>query len=357
MGTMRSRLGAVTAALAVIAMGPVLGASAQATPAVAEPTVTTMRIGPFVLPPAPVGAAQGQNRFIPVIDKPCENCFITGVEPDLVFSDGRRADMTDQIMLHHMVIFEPGKTDATCRRNQGIGALGRRIFAAGDERTAFELPSGFGFKVEPGRWTGIAELMNHATTPQSVWLTAKVAHVPASTAGMKPVTPVWMDVSNCGDSEYTAPAGRSATPWSWKSTMTGRIVAAGGHVHAGGVGLTLDNASTKQRICSSRAGYGTMSLAGMVTSMSLCTWDSLGTVRRGEDLRITSLYDSPRELGSAMGIMLIAVHETDDLTGGTAAPASLRRTPDTKVPAQIADDNGHGAGAGHGEAPGAPPHH
>ena len=50
-------------------------------------------------------------------------------------------------------------------------------------------------------------------------------------------------------------------------------------MHAGGVGLTLDNATTKQRICSSAAGYGSGAMEGMVTSMSTCSWDSLGPLR------------------------------------------------------------------------------
>lgn len=367
---LRVRLGAALAAVAVLAAGTVAGSSAEAADdapvhaghgtvtemkparpgAAPRPAVSEMKIGPFVLPAAPAGAVHGNNQPIPVISKPCEGCFITAVEPDLAMADGSRADMADGVMLHHMVIFEPGRPDPTCGRS-GIGALGRRIFAAGDERTAFRLPEGFGFKVDSGRWTGIAELMNHSAQPQTVYLTAKVTHVPADTAGMKPVTPVWLDVANCSDSQYAVPAGKSATPWTWTSNLTGRIVEAGGHVHAGGVGLTLDNATTEARICSSRAGYGRGTHAGMVTSMSVCSWDSLGTVRKGERLQITSLYDSPAAMGGVMGIMLLAIYETDDLTGGTRAPAAMRRTPTTTVPANIADDTGHG---GHSE--GHPPH-
>lgn len=356
MSTLRARIGAALAAVAVIAAGAGVGSSAEAadvaptqTTAPAHEghgTVTEMKIGPFVLPAAPAGAVHGNNRPIPVIQKPCDNCYIIAVDPDLKFADGRSATMKDGIMLHHMVIFEPGKPDPTCGRS-GIGALGRRVFAAGDERTSFHLPEGFGYKVDSGRWTGIAELMNHSAVPQTVYLTAKVTHVPADKPGMKPVTPVWLDVANCSDSQYTVPAGKSATPWEWTSNLTGRIIEAGGHVHAGGIGLTLDNATTKKRICSSQAGYGEGAHEGMVTSMSVCSWDSLGTVRKGETLRLTSLYDSPQKMSGVMGIMLIAVYETDDLKGGTKAPAYMRETPTTKVPAKIADDSGHGAG-GHG---------
>ena len=86
--------------------------------------------------------------------------------------------------------------------------MGRRLFASGDERTPIQLPDGFGFKVEPGPWAGIIELMNHSKIPQVVFFETVVHYVPASTPGMKAVTPVWLDVDNCRISEYAVPAGK-----------------------------------------------------------------------------------------------------------------------------------------------------
>ncbi len=342
MSALRVRAGAALAALAVV-LGGVAGvpfARAATTPTPVAPEVTKIRVGPFVLAPAPLGTLPDQNRFAPSVAKPCENCLITAVVPKLVYADGSRADMDTGVMLHHLVVFEPGKPDVTCGRTQGIGALGRRIFASGDERTPITLPSGFGFRVDPGRWTGVMELMNHSEQARTVWFEADITHVPAATPGMKPVTPVWLDVNDCGNSQYSVPAGHSATPWDWHSTLTGRIVAAAGHVHPGGQGVMLDNATTDKRICASRATYGSGMFAGMVTAMSGCSWDSLGVVHKGDDLRLTSLYDTPRSLTGVMGIMVLAVYETDDLNSGSAAPASMRRTPDTAVPTDIADDSG-----------------
>jgi len=339
---MRRQLGAAVLAIALVGGGSALMSRATASAATAPPAgeVTTVRLGPFVLPPAPLGAAH-QNRVLPSVPKPCADCWITGVEPRVVYPDGSRADMDSGVMLHHLVIAEPGQADVTCARTDGVGALGRRIFASGNERTPIALPAGFGFKVDPGRWVGVIELMNHSTTPRTVYFEAVVHHVPAATPGMKSVTPVWLDVNNCANSQYDVPAGPSATPWDWRSTIRGRVVAAAGHVHSGGQGVVLDNATTGQRICASRATYGAAEMAGMVTSMSVCSWDSLGVVRPGDDLRITSLYNAPRPLSGVMGIMLIAVYETSDLIGGTRAPASMRRTPTTKVPGDVVDDTGH----------------
>jgi stress up-regulated protein Nod 19 len=342
---LRNRVAAAALAAALGATGLMLAGPPAARAAVlpgAAPKdeVTTIRVGPFLLPPAPLGTLPEQNRFVPDFPKPCTDCYITAITPELRFADGSRADMNNGVMLHHLVVAQPGAPDLTCARTDGIGAMGRRIFASGDERTPIALPEGFGFRVDPGKWIGVIELMNHSAAPQTVWFDAVVHHVPLATPGMKPVTPVWLDVNDCSNSQYAVPSGHSATPWDWRSSVTGRIVAAAGHVHAGGQGVTLDNATTGQRICASRAAYGTEAMAGMVTSMSTCSWDSLGVVHRGDDLRLTSLYDAPREMSGVMGIMLIAIYQTGELHAGTVAPASMRRTPSTAVPTEIADDEG-----------------
>jgi len=351
-------LALVTAALAAATLsGPArAGAPSAPTGTVTRQsdTVSTVRVGPFVLPPSSA-TVPIVNQFIPNMPKPCEGCFITAVEPGLVDAAGHRADMSTGVMLHHVVIAAPGQDDVTCDRSHGIGALGRRLFASGDERTPIRLPDGFGYRVDPGQWVGLIELMNESSTPKTVFFDAVVHHVPASTPGMKPITPVWLDMDNCYTSVYSVPAGKSATRWSWSSTLTGRIVAAGGHVHAGGVGLTLDNATLGRRICGSQAGYGSGAMEGHVTSMSTCSWDSLGALRSGDKLVMTSIYDSPKAQDDVMGIMLLAVYETDQVNGGTTAPASMRRTPATRVPGSATGHHmdmgdGHDMGGGH------PPH-
>ena len=342
--------GLVAAATVAVAAATLSGTANAGAPAAPTATVVNtgestsiVRVGPFVLPAAPMGDMH-VNRPLGNVPKPCEDCYITAIEPRLVTADGKRADMNTGVMLHHVVIAEPAATDPTCGRN-GIGAMGRRLFASGDERTPITLPDGFGFKVQPGPWTGIIELMNHSDIPQVVFYETVVHHVPASTPGMKAVTPVWLDVNNCSTSEYAVPAGKSATEWSWTSNLTGRVVAAGGHVHDGGQGIMLDNTTTNTRMCSSRAGYGTGVMETMVTSMSTCSWDSLGALRAGDQLTLTSLYDAHQAMSDVMGIMLIAVYETDDVNGGRPAPAWMGRKPQTHVPGGAG--HSHGPGGGH----------
>jgi hypothetical protein len=316
---------------------------------------TTWRLGSFLLPPAPAGLAH-VNRPRIEIAKPCEDCFITGFVPRLVYADGSPADMRTGVMLHHFGLFDPSRPDPANRPC----AWGGPVFGSGDERTPWlRLPPGFGFPVTPVPWVGFAEIMNHGSDAREVHLEADVYQVPASTPGMRPVTPIMLSVADaCSAMEYTAPAGRSATTLAWTSPVTGRIVWGLGHVHPGGMGVVLTNETTGERICASRAGYGTARHAGghpdpmasLVRSMSTCSWDSLGTVRKGDRLTVTSLYDAPTEVRGAMGIMSIAVYETTDLDDGRPAPASMRRLPRGNVPSGVTDatSTGHGGPGGHG---------
>jgi hypothetical protein len=298
--------------------------------------------GPYTVPAAQgCGAGQsctpGQVYNAPSSETPpCTNCRITDIVPNLVYADGTSANFEQGIMLHHMVLFNPQRQDLTCPTGGAVSLFGERFFAAGNERTALRMPTGFGYFVGDDPWTMVTEIMNHSEELKIVYVQLDATWRPAPDPSVKPVKPVWMDVADCANSEYHIPAGPSERTWTWTSTLTGRVVATAGHLHSGGREISLVNESTGRRICTSAARYGTKpGSMGSLDSMSLCAWDALGTVRAGEVLGIHAHYESPQPADDVMGIMLVYVHPTDDLTGGTAAPDSAREpvAPQTPGPA------------------------
>jgi hypothetical protein len=320
---MMKRLGLL---LGIAVLGPVL-VPGNGRPVGAEAAggvqVTAVRYGPFVLPPAGKGGdIDHANVLVANVAKPCEDCFIVRAEPDLVYDDGTPANLDTGLMLHHALFFNTGRADTTCGKDTFFGRLGERFLASGNERTVKRLPAGYGYHLGRDPVNAVFHIMNHSDQTKTVWFTFKVSWVPGSTPGMKAVTPVWLDENNCRTSEYAVPAGPSSRHWTWTSTLTGRIVATGGHVHTGGVRIGATNRTTGQRICTSWAGYGTKpAYLGTIESMSYCTWDALGTVRAGETLDLESVYDAAEPIPDAMGIMVMAVYETDDLAPGRPAPA------------------------------------
>lgn len=138
----------VGAALMVTTAAPVPAAEPPSAPAVTRMadarTTTTVRYGPFTLPAAS-GHDHGEtgNRLAFNIEKPCEDCFITGFEPNLVYADGSNANVNTGPMLHHAVLGTHARSDVVCRGPQ-------RMFASGNERVESVLPSGYGIKVRRG---------------------------------------------------------------------------------------------------------------------------------------------------------------------------------------------------------------
>jgi hypothetical protein len=297
-----------------------------------EAVAAKVKYGPFYMPPADLGGEAHYNRVLNNIEKPCTNCYIVELKPNLVYENGKPANLDTGAMLHHAVWTRPGIDDTTCGAGSAIGLQGERFFASGNERTEFVLPDGFGYAVGTDAWDLIVEVMNHSKTQKNVYITLSVKYVPLS-ANLKKVTPVWMDVDNCSDSQYAIAAGKTHTTWNWKSTVTGRIVAAGGHVHDGGVKTVLRNESLDDDVCTSVAGYGKdPAFDGSIESMSYCSWDRIGTVKEGETLGLHAYYDSTEAQDDVMGIVVAYVYETKNLEGGTKWTGKVPEDPDPPPP-------------------------
>jgi len=277
-------------------------------------TETVVRTPIVVRPHSGHGGEHGHGTHTTIaapMTPPCVNCYVTSVTPDLTYRDGSSANYDTGVMLHHAVLFDRSKKDVTCGDSRTFYDLtGRRIFASGNERTAGTLPKGYGVKLgrTPLTW-GVVELMNMTNEPQTVFFDMTIRHVPASRSGMAEVTPVWLDAANCtGRSEHAAPAGESTTTWRWQSTISGTVKAVAGHLHDGGRSIALSNTSTGRHVCTSEAGYGTDSAyMGHLESMSVCTGNRLGTVRKGQVLQLNSVYDIHHAAGDVMSIMMAFV--------------------------------------------------
>jgi hypothetical protein len=275
---------------------------------------TEITYGPFDVPGAPMnpdgthGHAHTGNRFVSGVRKPCTSCYITGMRADLRYPDGRQANWSNDAQLHHMVLINSSRRDVTC-------GTGQRFFASGDERTVVPTVGNFGYRVGLfDRWTLLYELANHRDTPKDVVITVTFEWVPRSTADMTELTPVWLDLEQCGDSEVSFPAGSSSRVYTWTANRAGRLMHLHGHVHDGGVNVTVDNASTGRRLCDSRAGYGeSPAYIGHhgephISSMSICMGNRgapIDTIRTGNRIRLEAHYTLDAPVDDAMGISIL----------------------------------------------------
>ena len=231
------------------------------------------------------------------------------MRPNLTYADGSTANLATGAMLHHMVLANQFRRDATCG-SSWLGLAGERFFASGNERTVASLPSGYGYRLRWwDSWNLLVDLMNMKPEAQVLYVDVTFTYRP-SWASMKHVKPVWLDIDQCRDSEYWIPEGFSDTHWDWNVNVPGKIVAMLGHVHGHGIAVEATNESRSgASICRSRA-MPDPDDAHHVRSMSTCTGDPVASVARGEVVRLHSEYDSPHAADDVMGIMMGYIQPT-----------------------------------------------
>ena len=195
-----------------------------ASPAHAATSRKVVRYGPFTIPGETMtdpGMIHNQLKF--GVARTCTDCFITAFTPDLVYTDGTRANMDTGPMLHHAVWTSQFRSDATCSGTL-LGLAGERFFATGNERTAISFPAGYGYRVRwYDSWNMLVDLMNHSESSKTVYVQVTYTLQP-SWESVKPLKPVWLDIDQCGDSEYSIPAGYSDTHWTWNVNVPGKVV-------------------------------------------------------------------------------------------------------------------------------------
>ena len=154
----------------------------------------------------PIHVKPGQNDVAlePVdIEQPRYDGYIVRFKPDLVrASDGGKPN-TEDLHLHHATWLNLGDS-------YGDGPF----FAAGEEKTIANFPSGYGMHVSRDDAWGLLYMVHNAVTkPEVVWITYEidfVAEEDAKKLGIVPVKPLWLDVQK--DAIHKDAPSTSANP-------------------------------------------------------------------------------------------------------------------------------------------------
>lgn len=292
----------------------------------AQVKTTTTEYGAYEIPagsgdPADhEGMGHIHNEIVTNISKPCTNCTLISITPDLVYESGEEANIEVGPILHHVVFFaqSSGKEDVTCGKS-GPGLLGERFFASGNERTAVDLSElSYGYEVNKSEtWNMVFHLANWESSAQTVYIKMTWKYATAKDAeGLSPLRPVWLDADGCStDSLITVPTGESDTHEDWEASFGGELIAAAGHIHDYGVNVELTNESEgSELLCDSEAGYGgsgyvTPDSFEHISSMSVCAGEPVGSFSEGDTLRLHTIYNNTTEsaIENAMGIMIAYV--------------------------------------------------
>ena len=222
------------------------------------------RYGPITVAPFQVLTKEIQANM----PKPDVKGFVTNMETDVVDASGTPIPI-NRLMLHHIVFTNLGEPDRTCNRftmwdsMTKFPAAAERFYAAGEERAKMALPDGYGYPVQKNdNWLVTYMFMNHRSKVDSAYIGYRVTV--DTRPNVTPVEPYWLDVENCKiDPVYDVAGGkprgsRDIERTTWTVPKSGRLIAAGGHVHGGGKALSLvrPDCGTNDQVYTSRPTWG-----------------------------------------------------------------------------------------------------
>jgi plastocyanin len=254
--------------------------------------------------------AYGVDQDLMLVPGPAVDGYVVGMSAEVVDAAGN-VQPNDRVMLHHVVFAKAFVRDATCP-----ALAGERFYAEGEERQTLALPAGYGYPNRgTDRWGLLYMLMNHQPRALSGSIRYTVRYVTGEQ--LVPVKPYWLDERNCDSSEFDVPGtgGRGSVfrkSWDYTLPEAGSIVAGGGHLHGGGIGLELRDETCKQTLFDSEPTWGgpmPMPILHEPGPSHMSQFSSAQGIALagGTKLRLVARYDNSKPHTRAMGIMMIYV--------------------------------------------------
>ena len=192
-----------------------------------------------------------------------------------------------QARLHHVNLLN-------FDRRQLVHAAVERLYAAGQETAPVLFPPTVGTPIVRGARLGLLAAFAPADLPTGSLIRLRLRWMPA-TMTPKPVAvyPVLVDVGfRPGESPaYDLPPGRSVRELTFTFPLSGRVLAAGGHMHDHGVSLTLEEVGGDEVLRLESA----LSADGRMRSIPLRLFGVTGRgrpLRAGREYRLRVEYDN-----------------------------------------------------------------
>ena len=343
------RTALVIAALGLLAASPAAHAGTR---------TYTFRYGPVHM--------NGFQTRLPkvAVKAPHVNGYIRWMYATLHYGNGRRVSIR-RVMLHHIVFFNMGD-GSHHKPGSCVGRYGEPFFGTGEEHERLMLPAGYGYRIDKDdRWRMNTMLMSHSLLPFNVYVQYQVKVVTG--ARLRPVKPYWIRANGCGSKHpsYSVNGPRSSDrTFHWRAPITGRIVAAGGHLHGGAETMTLNEPGCGNReLFDTNPMFGTPSdlvyrirpvlhEPGPIATRYFMSRQGIPVIR-GQRLDLRGIYDPRYVRPRVMAIMHIYVAPTRRRPRSVcgALPADRREVflrhagrlspPWEKVPLNIVNDQGH----------------
>ena len=266
-------------------------------------TVTqTFRYGPFTLGPG--GEVQGSPAS--GMPRPAGAFGLKSAKFNVVDQNGTPFSPHD-VHLHHIVMTTSARNDRLCpgRRERFIGS--------GMERTPITFGNPYAYLVGANdQWGSIFHLMNEtaAGTPaKTIYIEYTLEYQPGANAtNSRPLDVFFQDVTGCGNSTYDVPGDGGpgsvhTRTRSWTAPSDGIAVYSGGHLHEGGIDITLKDATEDNGSCVGTATYHEN--PRHLGAINPCIMHN--KVVAGHQYSVTARYDNSQPWEDVMGINMTYV--------------------------------------------------
>jgi len=244
--------------------------------------VLTVRLGPVNVPAHAEHMAMAQPA--PAFFEITFDGWITAYHPTLTDAAGNK--LPGQL-LHHVAFYNTARPDFVCANKD------EHIFGAGGELRDWPATPGFGYRVERGDRIRITSMFHNPTDTAypDTYLQVKIEYQPAGAGQLHSVYPAWLDVKECGRSDYDLQPGRNVTSGTNRIDFNGVLIGVGGHMHDYGRELVLANETTHQRVAKLDA---TVDAQGHLVSMPIVLFADRGGyhLNKGDELKTTAVYDN-----------------------------------------------------------------
>ena len=262
----------------------------------------TFRYGPFTLGPGQEVMGSPASG----LPRPAGDFGIKAARFDVVDGAGNPVSVHD-VHLHHIVLTTSAREDALCPGRR------ERFLGAGMERTPIDLWGPYTYLVDADdQWGAIYHVMNETpvgTPAKTVYIQYTLDYQPGADAtNSRPVRPLFMDVTGCGGSTYDipgtgGPGSVDKTTREWTAPRDGMAIFSGGHLHDGGIDITLRDVTTDRVLCRGVATYHED--PHHLATINGCVIHELVTA--GHVYRVAARYDNSQPYDDVMGIMLTYV--------------------------------------------------
>jgi hypothetical protein len=289
-------VGALVVLLAAAACAPIQNPPAGGGEIVHE----TFRVGPLTMQPSGqwFDTSTGYRTGLP---RPSGSFGIKSVNFDIVDEAGNPVPRHDA-HLHHIVMGTSAQNDSYCPG-------GERFAGAGAERNPIVLPDPYTYLVGTNdTWSATWEVVNESDQALTAYIEYDIGYQRgANEQNSRGVRAFFLDVAGC-TAAYNVPGdggpGSIHTQTrTWTAPWDGYLVTAVGHMHGGGIDLTLRD-DERGVTCTMTAHYEAAHEPGHENPPHEITRCPVHVrVEQGQRFSVISRYDNSQPQQGAMGIV------------------------------------------------------